>query len=403
MSLLSVDEALTRILARVPAPSAETLPLAMALNRVLSEPLLAAHNQPPFNASAMDGYAVRAADVVPNQPLKLVGTSQAGQRFVGLMAPGQCVRIFTGAPLPIGADAVIMQEEATANGNGIAFQKTPPVGRSIRPIGNDFLKGQQLLPAGTILTPMALALAAAANQPRLPVTKLLRIAVLATGDELVLPGTVLGPDQIVASNNFGLVPMLSPYAERIADLGIVSDDKKKIEATLLKALDAGVDVLVTTGGASVGDHDHMQDVLIDLGVTLDFWKINMRPGKPLMFGVRGKTLIFGLPGNPVSALVTAALFIKPALRQWLGCEHPLGQRLRLPLAAPTPPNTARRHFMRAGLSTIDYGATAVFPINETDSGHTSSLAQAEVLIVQPENDPGQPAGTLVDIIPLNGF
>lgn len=401
--MISLEDARARILDALTPTPAETLPLPAAWGRVLARPVLSRVTQPPADVSAMDGYAVRAADVVPNQPLKLVGTSQAGQRFVGLMAPGQCVRIFTGAPLPIGADAVIMQEEATAHGNAISFQKTPPVGRSIRPIGNDFLKGQQLLPAGTLLTPAALALAAAANQPRLPVTRQLRIAVLATGDELVLPGTVLGPDQIVASNNFGLVPMLSPYAQSIADLGIVSDDKEKIETALLNALDAGVDVLVTTGGASVGDRDHMQDVLIDLGVTLDFWKINMRPGKPLMFGVRGKTLIFGLPGNPVSALVTAALFIRPALRQWLGCERPLGQRLRLPLAAPTPPNTGRRHFMRAGLSTIDYGATAVFPINETDSGHTSSLAQAEVLIVQPENDPGQPAGTLVDIITLNGF
>ena len=403
MSLLPVDEALARILARVPAPTAETVPLGLAHNRVLAEPLIAAHSQPPFNASAMDGYAVRAADVLPNQSLKLVGTSQAGQRFVGLMAPGQCVRIFTGAPLPIGADAVIMQEEATANGNGIAFQQTPPVGRSVRPIGNDFQKGQHLLPSGIVLRPTALALAAAANQPSLSVSKRLRIGILATGDELVLPGSVLGPDQIVASNNFGLVPMLSPYAERIDDLGVVSDDKNMIEAALLEALDTGVDVIITTGGASVGDRDHMQDVLIDLGVTLDFWKINMRPGKPLMFGVRGKTLIFGLPGNPVSALVTAELFIKPALRKWLGLKHPLGERLRLPLAGPTPPNTARRHFMRAVFSTIDYGATAILPISETDSGHTSSLAEAEALIVQPENDPGQPAGTLVEVIALSSF
>jgi len=403
MSLLPIEEALARIFARIPAPIVESVPLASANNRVLVSPLIAAHNQPPFNASAMDGYAVRAADVVPNQPLKLVGTSQAGQRFVGLMAPGQCVRIFTGAPLPIGADAVIMQEEATANGNGIAFQQTPPVGRSIRPIGNDFQRGQELLPSGIRLTPAKLALAAAANQAELSVAKRLRIAVLATGDELVLPGTALGADQIVASNNYGLVPMLSAYAERVDDLGVVSDDKTNIEAALLGALDSGVDVIVTTGGASVGDRDHMRDVLIDLGVTLDFWKINMRPGKPLMFGVRGKTLIFGLPGNPVSALVTATLFIKPALRKWLGLAEPLGERLRLPLAAPTPPNTARRHFMRGVLSTIDYGATAVLPISETDSGHTSSLAQAEVLIMQPENDAGQPAGALVDVIRLDEF
>ena len=401
MSLLPVDEALARIFARVPMPTAETVPLAGAAGRILAEPLLAAHSQPPFNASAMDGYAVRASDVVAGRPLKLVGTSQAGQRFVGLMGPGQCVRIFTGAPLPIGADAVIMQEEAAAHGNMISFAQAPAAGRSVRLAGNDFAKGQELLAAGTCLTPAALALAAAANRPDLAVTRRLRIAVLATGDELVAPGNALGPDEIVASNNYGLVPMLAPYAEELRDLGIVADDKRALEAALLGAFDAGTDVLVTTGGASVGDRDYMQDVLVDLGVALDFWKIAMRPGKPLMFGVRGRTLVFGLPGNPVSALVTAAVFLKPALRRWLGSARPLGRTWRLPLAAATPANGPRRHYMRARLLTGGSGATSVEPIGETDSGHTSSLARADALIVQPENDPGQAPGSLVDILLLD--
>jgi len=403
MTLLPVEDALGRIFAKVPRPQAETVPLDQARDRVLAAALLARHNQPPFDSSAMDGYAVRAQDVVPNQPLKLIGTAQAGQRFVGLMGPGQCVRIFTGAPMPIGADSVIMQEEATPHGNAISFAQTPAVGRSVRKTGNDFARGQELLAPGTQLTPAALSLAAAANQPSVTVARRLRIALLATGDELVQPGTSLGPDQIVASNSFGLSAMLAPYAERIMDLGIVRDDKAAIDAALLRAIDAGVDVIVTTGGASVGERDLVREVMLDLGVALDFWRIAMRPGKPLMFGTRGKTLVFGLPGNPVSALVTASVFIRPALRKWLGVTNPTGPMLRLPLLDAIPANTARRHFLRARIVTPETGMTSVDPITETDSAHTSSLASADALIIQPENDPGQPAGTYVDVIRLEGF
>ena len=403
MSLLPVEAALERILARVPAPVAETVALARASGRVLAEPLMAMHNQPPFDASAMDGYAVRAADVAPGMALRLIGTAQAGAGFAGDVGPGECVRIFTGAPVPKGADAVIMQEEARIDGANVSFEEQPRSGRSIRPLGNDFRAGQELLAAGTLLTPLALSLAATANAARLAVARRARIAVLATGDELVPPGSVLRPDQIVASNSYGLIPLLAPYAETVADLGIVTDERTDLERVLQAAFASGLDILVTTGGASVGDRDIVQDVLQDLGVVLDFWRIAMRPGKPLMFGTSGRTLIFGLPGNPVSAMVTATVFIKPALRQWLGVADPLGQRLRLPLAAPTPPNTARRHFMRATIETGESGATEVRPIAETDSGHTSSLAQADALIVQVENDPGQPAGIMVEVLPLSGF
>ncbi|RUT32747.1 molybdopterin molybdenumtransferase MoeA [Arsenicitalea aurantiaca] len=402
MTLLPVDEALSRILARVPAPVRETVALEDAAGRILAEPLLARHNQPPFDASAMDGYAVRASDVVPGRALKLVGTAQAGQRFVGLMGPGQCVRVFTGAPLPIGADAVIMQEEADANGNAIAFAETPSEGLNIRPAGNDFHRGQALLAPGTRLTPFGLAMAAAANQPRVTVTRGPRIAMLATGDELVAPGTSLGPDQIVASNSFGLGAMFAPYASRVTDLGIAPDKPQEIEARLLKAFDAGVDVVVTTGGASVGERDFMREVLIDLGVSLDFWRIAMRPGKPLMFGTRGKTLVFGLPGNPVSSMVTATVLLKPALRQLLGASDVLGPRLHLPLASDLAANSARRHFMRGTLVSTPTGS-AVEPIAQTDSAHTSSLAKADLLIVQPENDPGRSAGSLIEVIPLDAW
>jgi molybdopterin molybdotransferase len=399
--MISVDDALDRIFAQLDAPKSETVPLLRAHKRVLAEPLVATHSQPPFDSSAMDGYAVRAADVVPGRPLKLAGTSQAGSRFVGMMDHGQCVRIFTGAPMPIGADAVIMQEEATATGNQVIFEKSPRSGQSVRKQGNDFQRGQQLLPAGVTLTPAMLNLAASANRPDLVVTCRPKIGIVATGDELVPPGTTPGPDQIVASNSFGLIPLLSPYAERIIDLGIVPDDKQALEKVLLGAFDYGIDVLVTTGGASVGERDYVRDVLIDLGVTLDFWKLKMRPGKPLMFGTRANTIVFGLPGNPVSALVTATIILRPALRQMTGHADPLYPIIGVPLTAPLGPNGPRRHFVRGTLSRSEIGFLQVTPIAETDSSHSSSLAMADALIIQAEDDSGRRAGEIVEIIPLS--
>ncbi|MGV8830626.1 MAG: gephyrin-like molybdotransferase Glp [Devosia sp.] len=400
MSLLPVEDAIAAILRRVPAAIGERVPLAQAAGRVLFEPEVAQHDQPPFDASAMDGYAVRAADIVPGHALKLIGTSQAGAGFSGEVGAGETVRIFTGAPLPLGADAVIMQEEASVDGDLVRFSSQPQPGRSVRAKGNDFATGQALIEAGVRLTAMQLAVAAAANAPALTVSRRPRIALLATGDELELPGTVLGPDQIVASNSFGLAPLLAPYAETLTDHGIARDDRDQLRARLIAIFADAPDVLITTGGASVGDHDIVQEILLELGVTLDFWKINMRPGKPLMFGTRGKTLVFGLPGNPVSAMVTAIVFIKPALRHWLGLN---AQDIwRLPLAGPTPANTARRHFMRAQLLQTPNGPQAL-PISQTDSGHTSSMARADLLIVQPEQDPGQSSGAIVEAMVIDAF
>jgi molybdopterin molybdotransferase len=400
MSLLPVDEAIAAILKRVPAPTPETVALGDAAGRVLLEPLIARHDQPPFDASAMDGYAVRAADIVPGHALAVVGTSQAGAGFAGALGAGQTVRIFTGAPVPAGADTVIMQEEASVTDGKVSFSVQPRRGHSVRPRGNDFAIGQQLIAAGVALSPMQLAVAAAANAARLTVARRPCIALLATGDELVLPGTPLGADQIVASNSYGLGPLVAPYAESVTDQGIAIDERDALREKLAAIFVNEPDILITTGGASVGDHDIVQDILVELGVTLDFWRINMRPGKPLMFGTRGKTLIFGLPGNPVSAMVTAIVFIKPALRRWLGYEG--FSSWRLPLANPTPANTARRHFMRARLVQSPTGPQAE-PISQTDSGHTSSLSQADLLIVQPENDAGQPAGSIVEVLPINAF
>ncbi|MEO6013808.1 MAG: gephyrin-like molybdotransferase Glp [Devosia sp.] len=399
--MISVDDALDQIFTRIPTPLPETIPLSRAHKRVLLKPLLARHTQPPFDASAMDGYAVRSADVVPGQPLFLAGTSQAGSRFTGMMQQGECVRIFTGAPLPIGADSVIIQENATARGNQVSFDKPPRPGQNIRRKGFDFTEGTELLPAGVSLNPAMLNLAASANYPELQVSRRPKLAILATGDELVPPGSELGADQIVASNSYGLIPLLAPYADKIVDLGIVRDDKRELENTILGAFDYGIDVLITTGGASVGERDYVQDVLRDLGVSLDFWKILMRPGKPLMFGTRGKTLVFGLPGNPISAFVTAAVMVRPALRLMTGHTDPFWPTMGVPLAAPLPPNAERRHFVRGRIQRNAIGFLEVVPIAETDSNHSSSLAAADALIVQPENDPGTPAGEIVEIIPLN--
>lgn len=399
--MITVDEALDRIFTTIPTPLPESVPLARAHKRVLLKPLLAKHTQPPFDASAMDGYAVRAAEIVPGKPVFLAGTSQAGARFTGMMQSGECVRIFTGAPLPIGADTVIMQEQATARGNQISFEVAPKSGQNVRRKGFDFTEGKELLQPGIGLTPAMLNLAANANYAELEVARRPKIAVLATGDELVAPGGELGPDQVVASNSYALMPLLAPYADKMIDLGIVKDDKAQIEKVILGAFDYGVDVLITSGGASVGERDYMREVLRDLGVNIDFWKIQMRPGKPLMFGTRGRTLVFGLPGNPASALVTATVLVRPALRLMTGHTDPFWPFMGVPLAAPLPPNGPRRHFVRGTLSRSEIGFLEVLPMAETDSNHSSSLAAADALIIQPENDPGTPAGEIVEIIPLN--
>lgn len=400
MSLLPVEEALAAILARVPPVVAETVPLEAALGRVLAAPVVATHDQPPFDASAMDGYAFRAADLDAGKPLRVVGMSQAGAGFAGRLGPGEAVRIFTGAPLPPGADTVIMQEEARHEDDRVGFSVPARPGHSVRARGNDFAEGAVLIETGARLTPLRITAAATANHAALSVARRPRIALLATGDELVLPGAPLGPDRIVASNSFGLAALLAPYAEAVDDHGIAADEDDALRARLTAILAAEPDILVTTGGASVGEHDLVQDALKSLGVTLDFWRIDMRPGKPLMFGTHGRTLVFGLPGNPVSAMVTAIVFIRPALRAFLGHAEP--QSWRLPLAGPMPANGPRRHFMRARL-VHGAGGPSLLPIAQTDSGHTSSLAGADMLIVQPGHAPGQPAGTIVEALPIEAF
>lgn len=398
--MLAFDDALSRVLDMVTPLGPETLPIGMqCVGRYLAEPAEARLTQPPFNASSMDGYAVRASESVGGAKLVVIGASQAGTGYDGVVAAGQCVRIFTGAPVPPETDAVIMQEEAVRDGDLVSFTEAARVGQNIRFVGQDFAEGKELLGVGQVLTPAAIALAAAAGNSTMTVHKKPKLAMLATGDELVLPGTALKPGQIVASNGYGLSGLFAPFCETVADLGIAKDQKEILTASLRAALESDADVIITSGGASVGDHDLVQPALKDLGVDIDFWKIAMRPGKPLMFGKFGNKLIFGLPGNPVSAMLTATLLVVPALKALAGSGDPFNCMLRLPLAGALGANGVRRHFMRAHLVTTDSG-TSVLPVSQTDSAHLSSLATAQALIVHPENAAPLEVGDAVDVILL---
>jgi len=398
--MISLDEALERIFAYADPLPPESLPLKHASGRILATSVTARTSQPPFDASAMDGYAVRGADISPGVSLDMIGAAQAGAGFDGEIGPGQCIRIFTGAPLPPGADTVVMQEKTAPRGTKIMFVDGAQPGENVRKRGHDFMLGDEVLRAGEFLTPGAIALAAAANNAELGVYRKPRVAILATGDELVEPGLQLSDDQIIASNTFALSALLQPFAHAVFDLGIAADTEADLRTKLSLAFNSDTDVIITTGGASVGDHDLVQPVLKSLGVEIDFWKIAMRPGKPLMFGIKGRKLVFGLPGNPVSAMVTATTVVLPALRALAGSRAPLGPRLRLPLAVPLEANGPRRHFIRANISVKGDGISAVRPISETDSAHLSSFARANALIVHPEDSPALPVGHIVEIIPL---
>ncbi|RDE07971.1 molybdopterin molybdotransferase MoeA [Pelagibacterium lacus] len=393
--MISVDEALERILSAIRPLGSETVALPDSLGRIAAADVRARLFNPAFDVSAMDGYAVRAADVHPGATLQMIGTSQAGARFDGAVGPGQCVRIFTGAPVPPGADAVVMQEETRAEGAAITFEADVLSGRSIRYRGEDFAEGDVLAAAGAAITPNRLALIAAGNVSELAVARRPSIGILATGDELVPLGHPVGPDQIVASNSLGLAAFFAPHAGPITDHGIAPDSREALGAALARALDAEPDILITTGGASVGEHDLVQEMLKAKGVAIDFWRIAMRPGKPLMFGRRGKTLVFGLPGNPVSSLVTARIFVLPAVLALVGARPPAPQYL--PLAADLGPNAARRHFLRGRLISDPDLGTAVEPVRQIDSGHLSSVAGADVLIVHKEHSSGLKRGHNIEV------
>jgi molybdopterin molybdotransferase len=392
MALVPVAEALDRLLEDVAPLPAETVPLHEGFFRVLAEPLAALRTQPPFDASAMDGYAVSAADVsaVPAR-LSVVGTAPAGRGFSGTIAQGQAVRVFTGAPLPAGADTIVIQENVRDLGDGrIEVLEPTDANRHVRRAGLDFREGDVLLEKGRLLDPAALSLAASGNHPAVPVVGRPLVAIIATGDELLPPGSVLGPDQIISSNAYGVAAAARSVGARALDLGIAADRNDAIAALVRKAVEAGAHVIVTLGGASVGDHDLVHDVLTGEGMTLDFWKIAMRPGKPLMFGRMGETRCIGLPGNPVASLVCSQLFLKPLLAKLGG--RPFVQDVReARLTASMAANDHRQDYIRAVVRKEPEGLTAA-PFGVQDSSMLKTLADANGLIVREPHAPPSAAG-----------
>jgi molybdopterin molybdotransferase len=393
--LLDVDAALARLLEGVAALPAEMLSIDTAGGRILAEPASARLTQPPFAASAMDGYAIRWADL-PG-PWQIVGEAAAGHGWAGTLQPGETARIFTGAALPAGADTIMVQEDVTRDGTTarLSGDGPPRPGAHVRARGQDFATGDALVAAGQPLTPARLGLLAAAGHGTLPVVRRPRVTLIATGDELVPPGTVPGPHQIVSANPAMLTALFTAAGAIVTDPGIIPDRREALAAALG---DADTDVIVTIGGASVGDHDLVVPVLRDLGAALDFWKIAMRPGKPLLAGSLGTTRIVGLPGNPVSAYVGALLFVVPLLQRLGGRPQALQTR-RLPLAAPLPANGTRRDHLRGRL-TAD-GAAEAFAAQ--DSALLALLAAADLLIIRPPGAAAAAAGDFVDCLMLDTF
>ncbi len=394
--LIPVEEAQARILAAIEPLEAETVPLNQSRGRVLATDIQARCTHPPSDISAMDGYAVRTADTGLNARLRVVGESAAGRSFDGSLAPGEAVRIFTGAPIPPGADAVVIQENVSRDGDQAILNEAVRMGANIRRKGLDFTKGDVRLAQGRTLSPFDISLAAAMNVPELPVHKRPLIAFFSTGDELVRPGNTPGPDQIISSNNDGLAALIEAAGGEPVDLGIAADDADIIRATARGA--RRCHMLVTMGGASVGDHDLVQSALGSDGLTLDFWRIAMRPGKPLMFGSYGPLPMLGLPGNPVSALVCALLFLVPAIRKFQGAEPRNSQTSAL-LAAPLKANDQRQDFIRACYER-DGDIIRVRPFERQDSSMLSLLAASDCLIIHPPHAPAADTDDPVTIIPL---
>jgi molybdopterin molybdotransferase len=398
MSLLSVTEALARVTQGLTPLEAERVALDRCRGRVLAEDLAATLTQPPFDASAMDGYAVRAEDMAQlPATLRLIGASLAGRGFGGDVGRGEAVRIFTGAPVPNGADTIVIQED-TEQRDATVLVKAAVRGSHIRPRGQDFAAGEVLLKAGTQLGSRELMLAAAMNHAELPVRRKPKIAILATGDEVVLPGSELAPDQIVSSVPYGLAALIDAEGGEAMSLGIAKDDIESL-VTLARSGSAA-DILVTIGGASVGERDLVANALRSEGLELDFWKIAMRPGKPLLYGRMGTQRVLGLPGNPVSALICARVFLVPMLHRMLGLEKD-EQGLEAVLGQDLEVNGPREHYMRAVSEWSEAGERLVRPLPSQDSSLVASLARADCLIVRAPDAPAAPSGARVTIIPLD--
>lgn len=408
--LLPVADALARILAAVPLMPGEEAPVSGALGRVTAEPVRARRTQPPVAMSAMDGYAVRAEDVatVP-ATLTRVGDAPAGGSYKGTVTAGEAVRIFTGGPVPDGADTIVIQEDVDAesetDGARITVREGAPAGKFIRPAGLDFKSGDVGIEAGRAMTARDVGLAAAMNVPWVMVRRRPKVAILATGDEIVRPGEPIGPNQIVSSNSYALSALVRACGGEPVVLGIAPDTIEGIQQLVRGA--QGMDLVLTTGGASVGEHDLVQKALGTEaygpgGLEVDFWRIAMRPGKPLIFGKVGGIAMLGLPGNPVSTLVCGMIFVKPAIEAMLGLKRPAEPPLRARLGAALGENDQREDYLRATLSWNADGERVATPFSRQDSSMLARLAQADCLIIRPAHDEARAAGDWMKILPLWG-
>ena len=382
--LLSVDEARHRILSGVQILSQETISLQHAQGRLLARALSARRTQPPVDVSAMDGYALRTEDLAKPNGLRLIGESAAGHGFEGLLGEGETVRIFTGAPVPKGADAVLLQENALRSEDGMIHPRESVLsGENIREKGLDFSEGQAALSAGSILGPAELALAAAMNHAEIPVVRRPRIAIMASGDELVLPGKNPGPSQIIACNSFAVAGLARDAGGEVIDLGLFKDDLEQLQLGISQARALKVDILVTLGGASVGDHDLLRPALLEQGMKLDFWRIAMRPGKPLIYGSLGDMRILGLPGNPVAAFVCSLVFLCPLIRAMQG--DPQASEVQMEpaiIGLDLPANKSRRDYMRASLTRDADNRLIATPQPLQDSSLLTELTQSQALLVR---------------------
>ncbi|MCR9108736.1 gephyrin-like molybdotransferase Glp [Marivita sp. XM-24bin2] len=388
--MISVAEALDQLFALAPPLGVETVPLLQGHRRVLAQDVAATREQPPFDGAAMDGYAV--TEVAPGLRLKVIGESAAGHGFYQTVKSGEAVRIFTGAPVPEGARAVVIQEDVVRDGDWITIGDTPEDNDHIRPAGGDFKIGDSVR-AGRVLGPNDIALLASMNIAEVPVTRRPIVALISTGDELVMPGEAPGPDQIIASNALGLHALMRDLGAKPRLLPIARDN----EASLRTAFDLakGADLIVTIGGASVGDHDVVANLAPQLGFDQSFYKVAMRPGKPLMAGRFGNAMMIGLPGNPVSAMVCGHVFVAPVVRAMLGLPAQPAPRRTGILAEALPQNGPREHYMRARMT--DAGLIA---FGSQDSSLLSVLGQADALIVRAPRDGPRDAGDSVEYLPL---
>ena len=399
--MISVDEARTRILADLRPTPAEIVALANAWNRVTAASVVARLTQPPADVSAMDGYALRAADGTLGATLTQIGAAPAGHPFAGTVGAGQIVRLFTGSVVPDGADAILLQEDATTDGDRITVNEAVAAGRHIRRAGQDFAQGDAVIPAGRKLTARDVGLAAAANPPWLSVHRRPRVGILATGDEIAMPGEPIPTGGIVSSNSHALAALVRASGGEPVVLPIAADTKEAVAAVADSVL--GLDLLVTTGGASVGDHDLVISGLQTRGLVVDFWQIAMRPGKPLLFGNLGAVPVLGLPGNPVSAMVCAILFLVPALARLSGLPAAPPPTTTALLGAPVRQNDQRADHLRATVGTDAQGRLVVTPFPVQDSAMLRRLATADALILRPSHAPALPTGAEVPIVRLDSL